>query len=435
VQSEERNWDLVLCPYQKIADHRFESFYAPGQKWAGLLKYFSETNDWKHYDYIWLPDDDIETDCHSINRMFDQCAIYSVDLAAPALSKNSYYSHFITMQNENFQWRKTSFVEIMFPCISAKFIYSVIRSLILSKSGTGFGLDFLWPALLSYENIMIFDNVTMRHTRPIGGFRSEELSYAAINDMRLITNGLGIQQVYKTFEAMGLDNEIKLSKDNEFKILYDEGFKYITNDHYKFSEFTEKLQSFDKMKYSIDYLYSVIEFFENRLLRSEVSVALKKPALVSSVSQYSRSQDRAIEAQGGNDGIINGHCRFHTDFELNPWWQVDLEACIIINSVVLYNRMDAKNRCNKVALLASNDLDTWTLIAVKLDSIEFGGVDGHPYVFSISPSIKARYIRIQLIDFGYLHLDQIEVFRCVENIDGLRDIFDHAQLLFERSYK
>ena len=61
-----------------------------------------------------------------------------------------------------------------------------------------------------------------------------------------------------------------------------------------------------------------------------VDLAYGKPALISSVSPWSRGNDPRLDAIGANGVTLHDVCAFHTDSEASPWWQVDLlEDCLI----------------------------------------------------------------------------------------------------------
>lgn len=144
--------------------------------------------------------------------------------------------------------------------------------------------------------------------------------------------------------------------------------------------------------------------------KGEGNVARFRPTAMSSVSQWSRDQDPEVESRGGNDGNIQGGCGFHTDFERDPWWQVDLEDFYAVERVVVFNRLDLPERCTRLSVSGSEDGRSWALCAVKLDDAVFGGADGKPYVFAFAPPFRARFVRITLIGEGFLHLDEIEVY-------------------------
>ena len=63
-----------------------------------------------------------------------------------------------------------------------------------------------------------------------------------------------------------------------------------------------------------------------RTLQKRPNLALNRPALQSSTSIWSWHEDAALDAAGGNNGQVTGFYSFHTDFEHQPWWMVDLRS-------------------------------------------------------------------------------------------------------------
>lgn len=170
---EERNWDLVVSYFGNDPDlYRRDDVVridSKGAKWTSLYDFVCR---WRpaimQYDYIWLPDDDLAADTKTINRMFDLCADFKLELAQPALTLDSYYTHPITLQNDAFMLRYTNFVEIMAPVFSRAFFPLCADT--FKENLSGFGLDLLWPTWLGGGNKAgILDACTVRHTRPLGG--------------------------------------------------------------------------------------------------------------------------------------------------------------------------------------------------------------------------------------------------------------------------
>jgi hypothetical protein len=139
------------------------------------------------------------------------------------------------------------------------------------------------------------------------------------------------------------------------------------------------------------------------------NLALFKPATQSSICQWSHGKTVEEDAGGGNNGVINGSYGFHTDHENAPWWQVDLQAVHLIGKVIIYNRLDMKERCTRLTISGSADGETWAEHATKTNDALFGGADGQPLVFNFLYPITARFIRVTMIGEGILHLDEIEV--------------------------
>jgi hypothetical protein len=174
-----RDWDLRLVPYQALPDQSGLELevgpVVPGPKWAGIREALRTWDDWRDYDFIWMPDDDVAAPQTSINRMFEVAAGVGLDLFAPALAEGSYFAHFDTIRNPRFFGRWTGFVEIMIPGFSRAALEQLLPTLDESETGWGWGLDSVWPKLLEYRNVGIIDGVPVTHTRPVGAMRDPEL--------------------------------------------------------------------------------------------------------------------------------------------------------------------------------------------------------------------------------------------------------------------
>lgn len=136
------------------------------------------------------------------------------------------------------------------------------------------------------------------------------------------------------------------------------------------------------------------------------NIALHKPCKQSSVSQWSKPDD----AQGAVNGIKTGDFGFHTSKENDPWWQVDLQDSYPISQIIVYNRVKCNpERANHLKILFSDDEKQWTQVHKYKKSQPFGGIDGSPLVAKFNNQ-KARYIRLQIDGFSFLHLDEVEVY-------------------------
>jgi hypothetical protein len=152
------------------------------------------------------------------------------------------------------------------------------------------------------------------------------------------------------------------------------------------------------------------ELLESMIPSSFVSfnnnVALNKPAQQSSTCKYSKPND----AQGAVSGVKSGRYNFHTDHEVNPWWQVDLEQIYKLTEVRIYNRLDScSERACSFKLFISPNGKLWKQAYENNPSNIFGGIDGNPLIISLDES-EVRYVRIQLNAIEALHLDQVEVY-------------------------
>jgi hypothetical protein len=141
------------------------------------------------------------------------------------------------------------------------------------------------------------------------------------------------------------------------------------------------------------------------------SLARGKPATQSSVSQWSRRPTPAEDAAGAVNGQIDGRRKFHTELEVNPWWQVDLGAFATIDEIHIYNTVEeTANRFTNFSLAVSIDGIVWVEITRKADNIVVGGLIGGPYIWNGPGSAWGRFVRITLLGQNYLHLDQVEVY-------------------------
>ena len=119
--------------------------------------------------------------------------------------------------------------------------------------------------------------------------------------------------------------------------------------------------------------------------------------------------DLASITQNANDGVIDGTSGVLTAFELDPWWQVDLEAVFAVERAFIYDGLTSAAR-RRLSVLGSMDGQVWTLQGAKLDGERFGGPESEPFVFEFARPFHARFVRIALIGEGALHLDEVELY-------------------------
>ncbi len=169
-----QNYDVALSwfgaepPPRALSEGAVFVHSQSGAKWPGLERTLVEHWDTiQQYEYVWLPDDDLLCDPSLVSRMFLICSDLQLDLAQPALTRDSYFSHLVTMQHTEFQLRFTNFVEVMAPIFSGDMLARIFPT--LSGSVSGWGLDSLWPRLSSVGRVAIIDETPVRHTRPVGG--------------------------------------------------------------------------------------------------------------------------------------------------------------------------------------------------------------------------------------------------------------------------
>ncbi len=167
-----RSWDIVVSYYDRTAYEAdtsgAEKHFCPGGKWDGLHRTLNEIPDLSRYDFIWLPDDDLEASPQTINRIFALARLNDFAVCQPALTLDSYFSHFHTLACGGFSLRYTNHVEIMAPCLRRDTLKLLLPY--FAKTMSGFGLDDVWCRLQPDNRLSaaILDETQVRHTRPVG---------------------------------------------------------------------------------------------------------------------------------------------------------------------------------------------------------------------------------------------------------------------------
>jgi hypothetical protein len=128
------------------------------------------------------------------------------------------------------------------------------------------------------------------------------------------------------------------------------------------------------------------------------NLALGKPA------QQSSTYSGAYPASNGVDGRKDDGSMFHTGIERNPWWQVDLQGNYALSYIMLYNRTGCcAERERTVQVLLSQDGRNWRTI------YSHNGTDFRELRVEAGGR-QARYVRVQLAEQNYFHLQEVEVY-------------------------
>lgn len=164
------------------------------------------------YDTIFCPDDDIDTDTTTVNRIFRCFNAYRLALAQPALTRRSHIAHSILRKKRFSFLRYTNFVEVMVPIMTREVFHHLSCSFKLNK--TAWGIDYLWACMIlqaGLGDMAILDAYPVTHTRPVnvhGGY------YKALNldpwtDLSRLVEEYDLsteKKVYKTvYKFLGWD--------------------------------------------------------------------------------------------------------------------------------------------------------------------------------------------------------------------------------------
>lgn len=141
------------------------------------------------------------------------------------------------------------------------------------------------------------------------------------------------------------------------------------------------------------------------------NLALHKPATQSSIyGNNSATYGPQIGVDGNMDESLTAGF-FHTGLENAPWWQVDLQNVYAISEIRLYNRTQMlPERASTIQVQLSMNGTDWETIYRH---------DGSIWTrLNVRAEDKpARFVRVQLNEKNYLHLEEIEVYgvKCAES--------------------
>lgn len=200
LRADERNWDIIVSYYDtkayeaQILSDGVKKHLAVGGKFDGIEATCTAFPEYKDYDYVWLPDDDIRTDGQTINRLFDMMVEYNLTLAQPALTVDSYFTHLGLLQVRQFILRYTNFVEVMMPCMKISLLERVLPYFPVSRSG--FGLDNVWANYVkgAKSKVAVIDAIAVHHTRPVGVFLKGKLEAQGISPLDELAKILELNQ-------------------------------------------------------------------------------------------------------------------------------------------------------------------------------------------------------------------------------------------------
>jgi hypothetical protein len=185
--SNDRIFDIALIHYDDTEiDYSNVEYYLKikGQKY-NIIKKFIESNldIFEKYEYIWLPDNDIEISVVDINSLFLISKEKDLYLSQPSMS--GYISHNITSKKTN-DIRYTRFVEVLAPLFKNNILLKLYNT--FDENESSWGYDYLWPFLLGYPEmkIAILDQINMVHIKPVGGNYSRFKKHPRIEMNELI---------------------------------------------------------------------------------------------------------------------------------------------------------------------------------------------------------------------------------------------------------
>ncbi|MFZ1024705.1 MAG: discoidin domain-containing protein [Limnoraphis robusta] len=139
---------------------------------------------------------------------------------------------------------------------------------------------------------------------------------------------------------------------------------------------------------------------------TSINLAFYKPTSQSSIFNPSRY---CYHFFGACNGRKTGKFGFHTQEENQPWWQIDLQETYQLSEIKIYNRINFEERASTLNILSSQDALNWELCYSNNKENLFGGIDGKPLIVDLQHQV-ARFVRLQLRENEYFHLDEVEIY-------------------------
>lgn len=137
--------------------------------------------------------------------------------------------------------------------------------------------------------------------------------------------------------------------------------------------------------------------------RARTALSVGKPSFASSTLGEH-------DARFGNDGAVLQRGKFfHTRKEAGPWWSVDLGEVTEIGGVLLFDRLEHRERADTLVVEVSRDDTEYEIIYERAQS-----PDPVEEVTLVSWRGSARYVRVRLQDTNYLHMRQVAVLAPVD---------------------
>ncbi len=171
--SQPIHWDRMVISYVEpnAQDLQQAEYVVRGglTKWTDFheliqMNFFAD----RGYQYILLADDDVlPSQTESVNVLFDLARQFNFQVCQPALTHDSFFSWWVTLQAPSFHVRYTNFVECMAPVFSRDSLRLMHAE--LSRAISGCGLDLIFSELfdMTRHPLGIIDDVAFRHTKPI----------------------------------------------------------------------------------------------------------------------------------------------------------------------------------------------------------------------------------------------------------------------------
>jgi len=219
-----QNYDVHLIVYDdSYSRFKHDSAYISvdkGYKLKLVYRYLEKHPEYlAHYEYFFIPDDDILISNENIERLFELMQKYSLSIAQPALL-DSYFTYPSLVKDKFTLLRYTNMVEMMLPCFSKDALKKVLFT--FNENESGWGTDFHWGNIINItgKEMAVIDSIFAKHTRPIQSSKEEN-----INNLTNYMQKYNLKIDIKEFGCIYLDNIDKnffIKERDKYKLLKNE---------------------------------------------------------------------------------------------------------------------------------------------------------------------------------------------------------------------
>lgn len=165
ISSQNKFYDLMALRYndEDINESNFDFIIkSKGQKWI-MVREAMKNFDFMKYKYIGIFDDDIITDIWNIEKALNIAKYYGLSAFQLSLLPESTFDHIQTVQNKNYDFTETSFIEIMMPFFRIdkfqKLLYFLKE---YPELNLGYGIDFAFRDIIE-GNTYVIHSATAYH--------------------------------------------------------------------------------------------------------------------------------------------------------------------------------------------------------------------------------------------------------------------------------
>jgi len=235
---KDRSYDLMLVNFSKSKGLNKEDceFYIEkiGFKleiiYHAIKTYYEDVI---KYDYIWLPDDDLEINQKDVEKLFKLFRDYKLDLAQPAVvNKNINFQ--ISRKREGCILRYVNFVEMMCPIFTKDSLLEVLETFIATRSG--WGVDFIWQKELRSKKIAIIDEISVIH-RKASDHKDGEY-YKKLRSLNINPQ----QELDEVIKKLNIKLNWRRHNHKVFKTIHSSYFRYLSSEaQYWFKRIIEKI--------------------------------------------------------------------------------------------------------------------------------------------------------------------------------------------------